>query len=1090
MNNYTAYHVHSDLSLLDSCTNFKDYIDRAIELKQSAIGVSEHGKPLQWVAKKMYCEEKGIKYLHTVECYLTENIQEPVRDNFHTILIARNFEGVLEINSAISKSCDKDHFYYVNRLTFDEFLKLSKNVITTSACLGSPLNKLSITHPRYNELINRYDFLEIQPHIHIDQIAFNIHLATLSQTYNKPLIAATDTHSINNYKAECRKILLKRKHKSYGDEDKFDLTYKTYDELVNAFKVQDVLPESIYLQAIENTNVMANMVEDFTIDKSLKYPILYGTREKDKEVFTKTIYEKFDKKVNDGVIPQEQIEAFKLALIEEQRVFSKIEMDGFMLSMSELITWCHENNIPIGNARGSVGGSRVAYVTDVIDLNPETWHTVFSRFCNEDRKEVGDIDVDVIDTDRPKIFEYIVNRFGKSKTARVSSFGTIVEKGTIDDIGGALNQYWDEEHPDEKSNNPYSIGNMEKIKNEFNADEKAARKKYPDIFYYYDGLFGTKISQSVHPAGMVISPVTLFDNYGTFDKDGDNCLMLDMEEVHEIGLVKYDFLILKNIGIIDTVYKMLGKHYPKSHEINWDDQLVWEDMLKSSVGIFQMEGDYAFSLLKQYEPHSIFDMSLVTAAIRPSGASYRDRLIKHEMNKNPSPLIDELLKDNYGFLIYQEDVIKFLQEICGFSGSDADNTRRAIGRKDKERLDKALPQILEGYCEKSIQPRNIAEEEAKTFLQIIEDASSYMFGYNHSIAYCLIGYLCAYLRYYHPHEFITTYLNNAANDEDVTKGTELALDYGIKIIAPKFGFSKDSYVFDREKNVIAKGVSSIKYMNVTAANELYELAQIKPETSFTDLLNLIAEQTNTNSRQRDLLIKIDYFSEYGNSKELLRMVDMFEFFKQGDAKVIKLKDAGDGILKELILKYSKTTSDDTKSYTLTNDELEQQSQKIKKLRRDSKKVTKENNVNIISLSEYLSELENTYDIQHKQYVLQLINECEMYIRSLNIPDFDFKNKMQNQLEILGYVDLTTNKEEDRRKLLVMDVRELKNKDSGSTWGWAVFTRSVGSGKLGRMTVKDELFRKNVIHKSNIILAKDVYKNSRDYWYLTSYEKVY
>lgn len=1088
MSNYIAYHVHSDLSLLDSCTNFKDYVDKAIELKQSSIGFSEHGKPLQWVAKKMYCEEKGIKYLHAVECYLTENLEESVRDNFHTVLIARNFEGVLEINNAISRSCEKDHFYYVNRLTFDEFLKLSKNVITTSACLGSPLNKLPLTHLRYEELIRRYDFLEIQPHDHADQISFNIHLATLSQSYNKPLIAGTDTHSINSYKAECRKILLKRKHKSYSDEDKFDLTYKTYDELVNAFKVQNALPENIYLQAIENTNIMANMVKDFTIDKSLKYPVLYGSREKDKEVFAKTINEKLTKKINDGVIPQDQIDAFKIAIAEEQRVFSKIEMDGFMLSMSELMSWCHENNIPVGNARGSVGGSRIAYVTDVIDLNPEKWHTVFSRFCNEDRKEVGDIDVDVIDTDRPRIFEYIVNRFGRKKTARVSSFGTIVEKGTIDDIGGALNQYWEEEHPNDKLKNPYSISNIEKIKKEFATDEKKTRKNHPDIFYYYDGLLGTKISQSVHPAGMVISPITLSDNYGTFDKDGDNCLMLDMEEVHEIGLVKYDFLILKNIGIINDVYKMLGKPYPKSHEINWDDQAVWEDMLKSPVGVFQMESEYSFSLLRQYEPHSIFDMSLVTAAIRPSGASYRDKLMKHETYKNPSPIIDELLKDNGGFLIYQEDTIKFLQQICGLTGSEADNVRRAIGRKDEERLKNALPQILEGYCNKSDKPRDIAAEEAKAFLQIIEDSAAYQFGFNHSIAYCLIGYLCAYLRYYYPYEFITTYLNNAANEDDVIKGTELSLDYGIKIIAPKFGFSKDVYVFDKEKNVIVKGISSIKYMNATVANDLYHVSQIKPETSFTDLLALISEQTSINTKQRELLIKIDYFSEYGNSKELLKIADIFEFFKQGEAKVIKLKNSESIVAKEIILRYAKTSNDESNSCTLTNDELETQSQYIKKLKRNLKELTDEEKIN--DTINKITELENLYNSQHKQHVLQLINECEMQIRSLNIPDFNFKNKMQNQLEILGYVDLTTNKEEDRRKLLVMDVRELKNKDSGVTWGWAIFTRSVGSGKLGRMTVKNELFKNNVIHKSDIILAKDVYKNLKDFWYLASYEKVY
>lgn len=365
-------------------------MDLAVDLGQKAIAFSEHGKPMDWVKKKMYCDSNGIKYLHAVECYLTESLEPKVRDNYHTVLIAKNYAGLLEINKLISQSSDEDHFYYVNRISFEEFLKLSDNVIKTSACLASPLNKLPVEHSRYEELVKHYDYLEIQPHNHPDQIVFNIHLAQLSQKYGIPLIAGTDAHSLNSYKAECRKILLIRKHKSYGDEDLFDLTYKSYSQLVEAFRDQNAIPEQLWLQAIENTNVMADSVEDFELDVSFKYPILYGTREKDAEVFEKTIKEKFDEKVKSGVIPPEQVEAFQESIKEELRVFSKIGMEGFMLSMSELISWCKENDIPIGPARGSAGGSRVAYVADITDLNPEKWKTVFSRFCNEDRVEIGD----------------------------------------------------------------------------------------------------------------------------------------------------------------------------------------------------------------------------------------------------------------------------------------------------------------------------------------------------------------------------------------------------------------------------------------------------------------------------------------------------------------------------------------------------------------------------------------------------------------------------------------------------------------------------------------------------------------------------
>jgi DNA polymerase III subunit alpha len=738
-NNYVTYHLHSDRSLLDSCTNYKDYIDHAVELGQKAICFSEHGRILSWVAKKLYCTEKGIRYIHGVECYLTESLTEKVRDNYHTVLIARNYDGVKEINTLLSRSEQPDHFYYKNRITFDEFLATSDNIISTSACLASPLNKLAYDNPYYEKLAQKYTYYEIQPHNHPDQIAYNQRLLSMAVEYNKPLIAGTDTHSLNKYKAECRGILQAAKHISYSDEDSFDLTYKSYDELVESFSRQGAVDKEIYMDAIENTNRMAEMVEDFNLDTSFKYPILYGSYEQDIEMYAKRVSDKFAEKVNNGIITAEQVDSFQKKIAEETRVFEKINMCGFMLSMSEFVCWCKDNGIPVGFNRGSCGGSRVAYVLDITDMNPETWHTIFSRFANEDRKEIGDIDIDISPDDRDKMYGYIIERFGGDNAAFILAIGTISSKGTIDEIGRALAMRWEFNHEGVNAkNNPFSLSVMKDVKDLFEVDENAARKKYPDLFYYYDGLVNTAISQSMHPAGMVVSPVSLPDNYGYLVKDGKSILQIDMEEIHELSLVKYDILGLKNIQVIRDCCKLAGIPYPKSHEIDWNDETVWEDMLRCPAGIFQFEGDFAYTSLKKMKPKNIFDMSLVTAAIRPSGSSYRDDLLQRKNHKNPSSIIDDMLADNYGHLVYQEDVIKFLQEVCGLSGSDADNVRRAIGRKDEERLKAALPDILEGYCAKSDKPREEAEKEAQTFIKIIEDSSSYMFGYNHSIGYCLI----------------------------------------------------------------------------------------------------------------------------------------------------------------------------------------------------------------------------------------------------------------------------------------------------------------------------------------------------------------
>lgn len=895
-NNYVVYHLHTEQSLLDSCTNYKDYIDRAVELGQKAIAFTEHGNVFTWVEKKMYCDAKGIKYIHGVECYLTEQLEPKVRDNYHTILLAKNYEGVKEINRLCYIASQPDHFYYRPRLSFDEFLGISDNVIKISACLASPLNEWRKNYVQYStskfaDIALRYDYLEIQAHDFSEQIQFNTFLMDLSSKTGIPLIAGTDTHSINQYKAECRTMLQYSKNIDFGDEDTFDLTYKSYDELCAMFKKQG-LDEEIYLEAINNTNIMADSVEDFELDTSFKYPILYG--EQDEQILLERLREKYKEKIAKGIIDKSHAKEYGDKIKEELQVFHKVGMSGFMLFMSELVSWCWDNDIPIGYCRGSVGGSEVAYLSDITDVDPVVWHTMFSRFCNEHRKEIGDIDIDISPDQRELVYQYIIDRFGVENTAYILANGTLQSKGAIDDICRALR------HKAEKANEdcPYTLKLADEIKKEFEQDEEATREKYPEVFYYYDGMLGCIISQSQHPAGIIASPINLIDNYSGFiNADGQVVLPINMEEIHEINLVKYDLLGLQNIQIIRDTCRLANIPYPKSNEINWDDENVWADMITSPVGVFQFESDYAFKCLQDFKPTMINHMSLVNAAIRPSGESYRDRLFNHEVNHNPSEQIDELLKDNNGFLVFQEDVIKFLQDICGLSGSDADNVRRAIGRKQMDRLQAALPEILEGYCNKSDKPREVAEEEAKTFLQIIEDSSNYMFGYNHSTGYSMIGYTCAMLRYYYPLEFITAFLNNARTDDDINKGTKFAKEKGFIIKAPKFGHSQNEYVCDKETNTIYKGLDSIKSMQTIAADIMNEIYAQEPK-DFIDVLFLCesvkVDGKRINSKSMDILVDIGFFSEYGNINTLKRTRYWYDKFAK--RKTIKKDDCEDWLI--------------------------------------------------------------------------------------------------------------------------------------------------------------------------------------------------
>ena len=494
------------------------------------------------------------------------------------------------------------------------------------------------------------------------------------------------------------------------------------------------------------------------------------------------------------------------------------------------------------------------------------------------KDRVSQIDVDCPNEYRPQIYQHIFDSFGQRKCAYVLALGTISDKGTIDDIGRALSRLWSKENPND-NNNPYSLDKIAQIKKQFDENPEETKKIYPKLFYYFDGLNGTVVSLSHHPAGVIIAPIDIYSRYGMFiDKENLSVLNLDMSAAHNVGLVKYDILGLDTISVIDKTCKYAHIPYPHTYQIDFNDKAVWDGIKKSKYGIFQFTGDFAFNSLKKYDVQSIDDVCAVTACIRPSGASYRDRLLNHEHNKNPSKQIDELLKKNNGFLIYQEDIIAFLQQVCGLSGSDADTVRRAIGHKDKKCIKENMPKILEGYCSHSDKPKDVAEKEAKDFLEIIDNSSNYMFGFNHSIGYSILTYYCAYYRHYYPVEFVTALLNTADTDEKILNGTTLAKELGITIFSPKYGYSKSEYVPNTKNQSIYKGVASIKRLNQKAANELYALSQQTHYDSFMDLLQDIHAKTSVSSDQLEILIKIDYFSDFGDINSILEQVKIYNTF--------------------------------------------------------------------------------------------------------------------------------------------------------------------------------------------------------------------
>ena len=397
VNNYTPYHIHSMLSNgitnIDSITDFHLYVDKAKEYGMKAFAFSEHGSLFAWLKKKEYIESCDMKYIHAIEAYMTEdndNRDRLCRDNYHIVLIAKNYDGVKELNKLISKSFNRNdfHFYYVPRISFDELLKTSNNIIVTTACLGGVLNNgTSSAKEKFLNFLLRNKhrcFLEIQHHDVTDQIEYNRLLYNIHQQYDIPLIAGTDTHALNREHMNGRAILQKAKNVHFSNEDNWDLTFKSYDELVKAYGKQKSLPMEVILEAIENTNKMADMVEDFSLDYSAKYPKLY----EDSEAV-------FKQKINDGVVwrginKKPNYKEYVDRIYYEYDTYKHNGAIDFMLLEEDYKSEMRKKNVKFGYSRGSVSGSIIAYILGITEVDSVKYNLNFERFMNKERVSLAD----------------------------------------------------------------------------------------------------------------------------------------------------------------------------------------------------------------------------------------------------------------------------------------------------------------------------------------------------------------------------------------------------------------------------------------------------------------------------------------------------------------------------------------------------------------------------------------------------------------------------------------------------------------------------------------------------------------------------
>lgn len=1019
-----------------------------------ALGFAEHGSVFEWYHKKTAIENAGMKYIHGAEVYITETLAEKRRDNYHCVLMAKDYEGFLELNRMISKSFSKEdgHKYYVPRITFDELLRTSDHILISTACIGSILGKADVyLQQRFIGFLQQNKhrtFLEIGHHPDEKQILYNKRMLKLSKQTGIPLIAGTDTHSLNETHSRGRSMLQRGKKVFFEGEEGWDLTFKTFEQLTEAYKKQNALPEESYMEAIENTNIMADMVEEYEICADIKYPKIYDHPE---ETFRKRVYDAIEN--HPYALERHGREKLVEVVESELAVYKATKSFDFMLLQTYLREWEEEQGISCGYGRGSVSGSMIAYLLNITKMDSIQFDLNFFRFMNPSRISNADIDTDYSSADRERVKEFLLKdkmNLESIRSAEIITFNTIKEKGALRDVARGLD---------------IPLAEVDVISKILDSGSEEAcvniRKKYPELFEYMDIVSGTIVSVGTHPSGVLVSDLEIDELIGTCSTSSSDypVSMLNMSEIDDLMYVKLDILGLDNVGVINDTCATLGVSQMIPDNTDLDDQEVWRSIREDTTLIFQWESDSARAYLKQFMSEETLEsakenvpnfsmmkwLSFGNGLIRPACSSFRKEVSLGQFYDNGFQELNTMLAPETGRIAMQETIMRFLVQFCGYSDAESDTVRRAIAKK--KGTETLLPEIERRFVSHSSSHYDISEERCmeviKPFLQIILDASEYGFSWNHSDPYSCTGYVCGYLRYYYPLEFLCAALNVFEEKGEKTAAiTKYAAKVGIAVTLPRWGLSRSKYVFDKEKNIIAKGLASVKYMNATISEELYQLSTECHYTHFSTLLRDISEKTSVDTRQLTILIGLDFFKDFGNQRELLHIVTYFDLFKRGNAKQIK-KSTVDGTEIEPFVKSHAVgvtkSGDEAKSYTLLD-------------------------------------------------VMAILVKIEEFVRSRQLGDIDDVTKVKNFIEVMGYMGYVSGKESDRPKLYVSKIFPLYRKKDKKRFGVSVVTKSIGSGVESRFTIFDKVFKNNEFNEGDVILCTGFTRDG-PYYTMTAYKKL-
>lgn len=1064
--NYHRHAMYTNVRISDSAVTPKDYAERAKALGHGILSSAEHGWQGNYFETVRLAKEYGLKPLIGAEAYWVKDRTEKDRSNCHIFLGAKNERGRQALNDVLSEA-NLTGFYGQPRLDIPLLLSLPKDdVIVTTACIAywryENIEEITAMLAKH---FGKNFFLEVQYHNTESQRELNKRILRLHNELKIPLIMGCDSHYIGADQGQIRTDFLVSKGLTYPDEEGWFLDYPDGDTAYERFANQCILSHSEICDAMDNTGVFLEVEEyDSPIFNSdIKMPSLFPSlsQEEKNAKYRELVWggwEEYKKS-----IPKEQWAHYESEIQKEIQTVEDTRMADYFIDNYHIIRKGKENG---GWLTKSGRGSAVSFITNMllgfteVDRIAAKVHMYPERFMSTTRilqsGSLPDIDFNCAPVEPFARAQQEV--LGEDHAYPMVAYGTMQKsaawklyaksQGISFEIANAVSD---------------QIKKYETAVKHAPEDEKDdinvldyIDKEFHDIYEKSKDYLGLVTSWSIAPCSYLLYEGSIRKEIGLVKVKDHLCCLMDGHWAEACHFLKNDLLKVSVVDLIYRAYHRIGMEPPTVTELLKmcpPEDKAWEIYEKGcTLGINQCEQTGTAQRVTKYKPKNISELGAFVAAIRPGFKSMYKKFEGREPFAYGVKAFDDLIQTDEmpnSFLLYQEQEMAALN----YAGIDMSDCYTAIKNIAKKRADKVMAykeKFINGFSHVMIEDEHKSPEEAEQMSQelwqIIEDSSRYSFNASHSYCVALDSLYGAWLKAHHPLEFYEVLLTLAEQKGDKDKMNALKDEaesyFGIKFPPFRFGQDNRSIKADTAKNVILNSLSAIKGYSMSVGATLYKCSQ-NDFSSFVDVLSWLDKNAVKASKVKPLIM-IDYFQQYGNIDELLYILDAWELFKQGEARAIRKDKVESVVIRSILQKNCRSQNKDGSEAT-------------------------------------------SYKIESDEQAMQCLYDLEKYIRQHPMKAPSMRTRIQYSMDILGYADVVTGKEEDRRRLLITDVIPLSGAN-GQLWSYRLGTKSLGSGKTARLTIRANVYENNPIKAGDIVYAAELYKNQSGYWYLVSYKK--